>query len=315
MFVSIVIGSFNIRDLNLSNSSKNDERQKRDFPLIADMIIREQFDVVAIQEVNEPKALEKIVYFLNRKKHWLQEWECHASGKAATTNHDPEGYGFIWNKKRIRLLEIPGKSNPTFYNFAGGKNVIRPPYYGRFTTRGGIGGSNCEIRLVNTHIHDASKEIDRIAEFDVLVKQVLPRICDHNELSKSFEMMPAYTFLLGDYNLRLDKGERAEIRIDSITMTDYTKRKRYYKTVQEEKTSLKTINTVNKNSIVSDCYKSNYDHFTYEFDLIRKIKMHEERVEALGKYFGKEKSAQEMLRLYREKVSDHVPIKMTIDLK
>ena len=39
------------------------------------------------------------------------------------------------------------------------------------------------------------------------------------------------------------------------------------------------------------------------------------RIEALGKYFGKEKSAQEMLRLYREKVSDHVPIKMTVDLK
>lgn len=313
--VSIIIGSFNIRDLNFSNVNKDGEIQKRDFPLIADMIIKEGFDVVAIQEVNSPMALERIVFFLNKKKNLLHEWECDASGKAATTNNDPEGYGFIWNKKRIRLMEIPGKNNPAFYNCAGGKNVIRPPYYGRFTTRGLPGGSNCEIRLVNTHIHDASKELERIAEFDVLVKQVLPRICDHNELPILNEMMPAYTFMLGDYNLRLDKGERAEIRIESITPTTYTKRKRYFKTVQEEKTSLKTVKTVDAQSDLGDCYKSNYDHFTYELDLIRKLKLHEERIEALGKYFGKEKSAQNMLRLYREKVSDHVPIKMTVDLK
>lgn len=168
---------------------------------------------------------------------------------------------------------------------------------------------------MNTHIYNASSELDRIAEFNVLIKQVLPRICDHNELPILNEMMPAYTFLLGDYNLRLDKGERAEIRIESITPTIYTKRKRYFKTVQEEKTSLKTVKTIDKNSDLCDCYRSNYDHFTYEFDLIRKLKLHEERIEALGRYFGKEKSVQEMLRLYREKVSDHVPIKMTVDLK
>ncbi len=313
--MSIVIGSFNIRDLNFSNENKDGEIQKRDFPLIADMIIKERFDIVAVQEVNSPMALERIIFYLNKKKNLLHEWECDASGKAATTNNDPEGYGFIWNKRRIRLMEIPGKNNPAFYNCAGGKNVIRPPYYGRFTTRGLPGGTNCEIRLVNTHIHDASRELERIAEFDVLVKQVLPRICDHNELSVLNEMMPAYTFLLGDYNLRLDKGERAEVRIESITPTIYTKRKRYFKTVQEEKTSLKTVRTIDENTELRDCYKSNYDHFTYEYDLIRKLKLYEERVEALGKYFGKEKSAKEILQLYREKISDHVPIKMTVDLK
>ena len=66
--VSIVIGSFNIRDLNFSNENKDGEIQKRDFPLIADMIIKEGFDVVAIQEVNSPMALERIVFFLNKKK-------------------------------------------------------------------------------------------------------------------------------------------------------------------------------------------------------------------------------------------------------
>lgn len=315
MIVSIIIGSFNIQDLNFSNEGDDGEIRKRDFPLIADMIIKENFDIVAVQEVNAPVALERIAFYLNKKKDLLHEWECDASGKAATTNNDPEGYGFIWNKKRIRLMEIPRKKNPDFYRNAGAKNVIRPPYYGRFTTRGMPGGSNCEIRLVNTHIHDAVSELERIAEFDILVKQVLPRICDHNELSVNEEMMPAYTFLLGDYNLRLDKGEKAEIRIESITTTEYTKRKRYFKTVQEEKTTLRTLKTIDENSELRDCYKSNYDHFTYELDLIKKLKLHEERVEALGKYFGQEESAREMVRLYREKVSDHVPIKMTVDLK
>lgn len=113
--MSIVIGSFNIRDLNFSNENGG-EIQKRDFPLIADMIIKESFDIVAIQEVNSPMALERIVFFLNKKKDFLHEWEGDASGKAATSNNDPEGYGFIWNKKRIRLMEIPRKSNPSFYN-------------------------------------------------------------------------------------------------------------------------------------------------------------------------------------------------------
>ena len=64
--MSIIIGSFNIRDLNFSNENKDGEIQKRDFPLIADMIIKEGFDVVAIQEVNSPMALERIVFFLNK---------------------------------------------------------------------------------------------------------------------------------------------------------------------------------------------------------------------------------------------------------
>ncbi len=307
-----LIGSFNIRDFNFANKSKDGEEEKRDFQKIADIIINEGFDIVAVQEVNSENAIKYLTTVLNRRKNLLQEWTYDFSGKAATTINDPEGYGFIWNIKRLRLLELQGKNNPTYYNCAGGKGILRPPYYGRFTARQMLGGSNFEIRIVNVHIQDSSDERERIEEFNVLVKQVLPRICDHQGLSVKGEMMPAYTFLAGDYNLRLDKGDRAVIRIESITHTNYTGRNRYFKTVQEKKTSLKKANL---QETIEECYANNYDHFTYEMDLIRKLRINEDRVETLSRYFQNEGSPGQMLEAYRKKVSDHVPVKMSIDLK
>lgn len=310
---SYIIGSFNIRDFNLSNQSADGERIARDFRKIADIIIREKFDVVAIQEVNAELPIEYLVKnFLNRYKNIETEWGYIYSGQASRVSKDPEGYAFIWNEKRLRLLGVPKNNNPRFYDNAGGTSLLRPPYYARFTARGISGGSNFELRLLNVHIRDAISETDRIKEFDTLVKQILPRCCDHQEVSVDGEIMPAYTFLLGDYNLRLDKGPRAQVRIDSITSSSYTGKKRYYKTVQEEPTSLRHVS---EQQTIAECYANNYDHFTYEYGLIKKLKMSESRVEALGKYFSSERVPANMLQLYRQKVSDHVPIKMIIDFK
>ena len=66
---------------------------------------------------------------------------------------------------------------------------------------------------------------------------------------------------------------------------------------------------------IEECYANNYDHFTYELDLIKKLKLNPERIETLGKYSSEETSAGDKLKAYRTKVSDHVPIKLSIDLK
>ena len=58
-----------------------------------------------------------------------------------------------------------------------------------------------------------------------------------------------------------------------------------------------------------------YDHFTYETDLNRKMIIIPERVEVLGKYFANTGNASQKLEMYRNTISDHVPIKLTIDLK
>ena len=307
-----VIGSFNIRDFNYSNQSLDGEKIARDFEKIAQIINKEDFAVVGIQEVNAESPVRHLTHILNMNKSIMQEWEYVYSGQASKEVSDPEGYAFIWNAKKLRLLNVPRNNNPRFYENAGGVTLLRPPYYARFTARGLIGGTNFELRLLNVHIRDAISEIDRIKEFDILVKQVLPRCCDHTEMSIDNEVMPANTFMLGDYNLRLDKGPRAQIRIESITDTNYTGKRRYYKSVQEEPTSLRQVA---EQQCIGDCYANNYDHFTYEYDLIKKLTLHEERVEALGAYFSSEKEPSKMLQSYRTKISDHVPIKMNVGLK
>lgn len=306
--MSYHIGSFNIRDFNYSNQTQDGETLNRDFSKIAEIIIKEGFDVVGIQEVNSESPIRHLTQILNQHKNLLREYQYSFGADMPTHSKDPERYGFIWNIKRLRLLK-----DPTYYTNAGGVTLQRPPYYARFTARGMLGGSNFELRLVNVHILDSKREAERIDEFDILVKQVLPRICDHQSLPNSLEMMPAYTFLLGDYNICLNKGPRAEIKIDSITGTNYTGKKRYFKTVQEMPTSLRMVNN---QQTVEDCYANNYDHFSYEMDLISKLKISNvSRVDALNKYFSSEKTPVEKLDGYRKKVSDHVPISMDIDLK
>lgn len=312
--MSYHIGSFNIRDFNYSNTSKNGEEIERDFNKIAEIIINEDFDVVAIQEVNAESPLKHLTGVLNRKhKRFDREYSYAYGGDMPTRSKDPERYGFIWNNKRLRLLEIPRKKNPSYYQNAGGITLQRPPYYARFTARGMYGGTNFELRLVNVHILDSKYEPDRIAEFDILVKQVLPRICDHQELSADMEMMPSYTFLLGDYNICLNKGPKAVFRIDQITPTNYTGRHRDFVTVQEDSTSLRQVK---EQTDIESCYANNYDHFTYEMNLQNRLKISEaRRVEALSKYFPDENEPAMKLQKYREKVSDHVPIQIHIDLK
>lgn len=306
------IGSFNIRDFNCPRNNSPSNTNGRDFGKIAEIIIRENFDVVAIQEVNDERALVRLTDILNRNRNFLREYAFSYGGDMHTQSKDPERYGFIWNTKRLRLMEFPRTDNPAYYYCAGGVNLQRPPYYARFTARGMRGGTNFELRLVNVHILDAPTVGEKMEEFNVLVKQVLPRICDHQQLSIFGEMMPVYTILLGDYNLVLSKSDKTQINI-SLIHTSYTGRRRTFKTVQEQATSLRLPNN---QETMEECYANNFDHFTYEYDLIRKLKFsNPQRVNALEKYFSKQHNPSEKLRAYREKVSDHVPISMDIDLK
>ncbi len=308
------IGSFNIRDFNFSSQASDGEEMKRDFKKIADIIIKENFDIVAIQEVNAEIAIKYLTSILNSYKTSRREYAYSFGADMPTHSKDPERYGFIWNMKRLRLMEFPYKKNPTYYTNAQGVQLLRPPYYGRFTARGMQGGSNFELRIINVHIKDATSEAERIEEFNILVKQVLPRICDHQELSIHNEVMPAYTVLLGDYNLVLNKGPKATLKIDPITTTNYTGRQRSYRTLQEEKTSLRKPNLYITQRTVEECYANNYDHFTCEEDLVSKLKLKVSRVDALTQYI-EEIEPVEKLTAYRKKVSDHVPIKMVVNLK
>lgn len=314
--MSYHIGSFNLRDFNFANMSSDgtQEKLKRNFEKIAKIIIEEKFDVVALQEINAPLPLKDLTRILNTYKTPMREFDFRFGTDMPQQlgSKDPERYGFIWNSKRLRLIKPRRGVNPGYYQNAGALGLIRPPYYARFTARGMLGGANFELRIVNTHIRDASREEDRIKEFNVLVKQVLPRICDHQEISEDGEIMPAYTFLMGDYNLALNKSERSIYKIETVTTTNYTGKNREYRTVQEKATTLKMPN--NQGSI-EECYANNFDHFTYEVDLDTKLVLIPQRIEPLDKYYSGTAEPADKLKEYRAEVSDHVPIKLTVDFK
>lgn len=321
--MSYIIGSFNLRDFNFANKSSDGDNEtiNRDFKKIAQIIIEEKMDVVALQEVNSEFALKYLTQILNASKTPFREFESIFGTSMPTKTRDPERYGFIWNAKRLCLLKTKRNNNPSYYKNAGAignsdttqkQGLIRPPYYARFTARGKLGGSNFELRLINTHILGSGSEKDRIREFDILVKRILPRICDHQEISFNGNVMPAYTFLLGDYNLELNKSERSIHKIETITETNYTGKKRSYITTQDKAT---TLRKPNQQQTVEDCYANNYDHFTYEIDLPQKLKLIPQRVEVLSKYFPEVSGVVDKLGAYRMKVSDHVPIKLIVDLK
>ena len=313
IIIMYCIGSFNLRDFNYSNYSSDDgEKLSRDFELIAKIIMSEKFDVIALQEINAESPLGYLTKILNYYKNPFVEYQYafESDMPFQEGRKDPERYGFIWNSKRLRLLELKNKKNPRYYENAGSFNLLRPPYYARFTARGRLGGSNFELRLVNTHIH-AGGEKEKIDEFNILVKQILPRICDHQELSLNNECMPSYTFLMGDYNLVLNKSEFSIYRIEKITTTNYTGAYKKFFTVQDEKTSLKMANGQGR---IEECYSNDYDHFTYETELEDKLAIIPQRVEALSKYMSEFDSIEEKLGGYRKKVSDHVPIKLILDI-
>lgn len=309
--MSYYIGSFNLRDFNFSNQSTDNsgEKLKRNFEKIAQIIVKEKFDVVALQEINAELPLKHLTEIINRTSSFCK-YDFRFGAEMPTCNKDPERYGFIWNTKRLRLIKPRRGKNPGYYENAGVLGLIRPPYYARFTNRGMLGGSNMELRLINTHIRADARE--GFKEFNILVKQALPGICDHQEITEDGEILQPYTFLLGDYNLELNKSERAIYKIETITATKYTGKGREFKTVQEKPTSLRMPE---EQSCIEECYANNYDHFTYESDLDQKLVLTPQRIEALSKYYAELSEAADKLEAYRTEVSDHVPIGLHIDLK
>lgn len=303
-----VIGSFNA--CNLSEG-----RVTREFEtLIYKMIRNEGIDLLAMQEVlSEGKPLNNIMRLIGNDwdKVWLK----------ISNDSRGEGYAFIWNKQRLKKVDTILKDGqkriyePRIFNQykinrnAGQKDLIRNPLYGRFTPRD-LGGGNFEIRLICTHIRykgpkgeaDPSHVKMRQNELDVLTKALYPKLEDRIY----GDMMPAYTILLGDYNLNLNRGwtKSPYITEPVVILKDGTNEKKII-TVQDQLTTLKQSQKDNSD-MRERGYASNYDHFSYDEIRLGTINPRYCRVNIVGKksygrYFND-------FDTYRKEISDHIPI-------
>lgn len=152
--------------------------------------------------------------------------------------------------------------------------LLRNPLYGRFVDKE---NPNFEIRLINTHIvfsaskhkdgenapnnYTASDVIRRKNEFNILSRAIYPKVANKDmdfwisERGWSLvdeKYLPAFTILMGDYNLnlllgtpRLDKDQR-DFKISPVT--ENNKKEKDKNTVQGERATLKANKSLTENN-------------------------------------------------------------------
>ena len=307
---------FRFASFNMMNMSEA-ALTKRDFSSIAEIIQKEKFDVVAFQEIlSQGKSLDYLV------KHSLPGWEIRwaepreSSDPTKTKDKRGEGYAFAWNTRRLQLASSATNTGKRIYepriiNEALRYDVsffARIPYYARFVP---VNGGFFEFRLVNVHLHFGNNTLSEIEkrqnEYNSLIQDIYPEISTERRYGNNME---AYTIVMGDYNLNLNKprGE-AEKRIDHNT---YIKEpcqnigNQIIETVQDELTTLKTGNAKERTSQGESTrgYAQNYDHFSFDTCIFIKegIEYKANRIDAVRQYYNDD------FDLYRAKISDHIPI-------
>lgn len=312
------IGSFNM--LNWGFSSK------KDFEKIAEIIIEEKLDVVALQEIlSEGKGISRMQEELAQcVKYNLYDWDfCPHKGESAvpktmSKDHRGEGYAYLWNKNRFKLLEYSKMGeirifDPRIIN-SKSKDVnvdcsffARTPYYIRLQP---LYGGFFELRLVNVHIyHGKDNSISTInkrkKEFDTIVQSIYPEISQ----KRYGQNRVAYTIAMGDYNLNIFSPivQAKNACLSEVFTYSDGKKTAQILTVQDQLTTLKNSDSEN-DSDNRVRLANNYDHFTYSPELSMFNKVSCETIDAVNKYCGGDFS------YYRKNISDHLPILLSVDI-
>lgn len=284
----------------------------KDIDTIAKIIKEERFDIVALQEVKGNSALNRLLS------------TSLLSGYSGVADDGyVNDYAFLWNTSRVCLAHteeanVSRTYQPRIYKQyrvdrkSGQKDLVRDPYFARFFPIGG-GAPFIEIRIINTHIRyskgqsgnaEDSLSLGAIAmrknEFDVLTKAIYAKEAD----KRYGNNRPAYTILLGDYNLNIrSSGAGSPYLEECFEISDAGNIKRIL-TTQCELTTLK-----NPEGEQASGYSSNYDHFTYDAERFDGVSVKCSRVDSVGQYCGGD------FKRHRWKISDHVPVLMKLDLK
>lgn len=312
--VDIRIGSLNCLNFGLGSSGK------KDIDLMRRIILEEKFDIVALQEMKGPLALAQLMNKLPNYWNGVSESEVN-------------DYAYIWNTKRVELAHTKLDNGqirvfkPHIYKqykldkSKGELPIKREPFYARFFTV--IPGlPRFEIRVINTHIrfskgNDGKENVVQIGEkalrkneFGVLVNSIYSRISDkcYGKQDGEGSAITAYTVLLGDYNLNLPSSGVGAPYVDEIYTVNCGKRDdKSVVTLQSERTTLKKVSETEDND--QTVYASNYDHFSFDKNRFNGTKYSVERIDSVTKYCDNNPEK------HTEKISDHVPIKMTLSIK
>ena len=313
-------GSFNMNNMGMSAMTG------RDFDRIAEIIKRENLDVVALQEIlSEGKALEKLLE--DRVKYCLKDWNvCWAkppesSDIQKTKDNRGEGYAYLWNTKRLKFASSSTAKGERGYNPRTINEALRydctmfarTPYYARFVP---VNGGFFEFRLINVHLHFGNNTIAQIEkrreEYDYLIDTVYPSISKERRYGNN---RPAYTIVMGDYNLNLIMPagtSRGDTKNRTIIEGKKTVGDQRIITVQYELTTLKRPD---KDETVDDDnpnrgYSQNYDHFSFDIGLLERDGIGYEcnRIDAVRKYCNDD------FELYHKEISDHIPIVLELSI-
>ena len=316
------IGSFNVQNWSLGSS--------KDFEVIANIIKRENLDVVAFQEIlSEGAGLRRLLE--QCVKYQLNNWEMCWGYPNEPSDYEKqqemikkdrrrEGYAYIWNASKFKLAEtsVLGKKRiftPRIVNAEDGKDApnlsrsffARTPYYIRLHP---CNGTFFELRLINIHIfHGNNNSLANIAkrkeEFEKLVCEVLPAI----DQRRFGNFRDTYTIAMGDYNLNILRPEypsqdKNAFLHEIMVASEYGNARII--TVQDKLTSLKDPdNTEVVGTESKDIGKNNYDHFSYRANAFANISWNV--IEAVDKYCDGD------LSVYRKTISDHLPIMIKFD--
>lgn len=199
----------------------------------------------------------------------------------STPPSEKYGRAYVWNADRLKPIKAPFLRTD-YHTDNGHIRLKREPYYARFTPDG-LGGPAIEIRLVNLHLEPIDKNIAGL-EYLTLAEEIHPKFSRYIETEDAF-YLPAYTLSMGDYNLTSRKLDTFLFNNNFITVQTYP-------TTISNKYDSYTMN--------------DYDHFSYDRGNLEGFGISVDRVDAVSKYFNNDYS------LYRDCVSDHIPIKITL---
>lgn len=304
--MSYSIISFNLRNIYAS-------AMDRDWRAVAEILRTERADIVAVQEVFSEFPIKHLCRQMN--VGFLSDWRYRMVSRETCRNGRGEGYAILWNARRVNLSPkekimpdgsrtIVGWHEPEIRS-AWSRSLVRPPCVARFIPVGWC-VPFIELRLIATHIifredayshahgNDLTDMQMRKEEYRALSERLFPRV-EKDRLQGNFR--PAYTFILGDYNLGIEDCAA----IDAFPKSEV----RFMKTRQ----ILGSTIYPGKDDKDPGGYTDNdYDHVSYsdrEHPYVQIV----ERIPAPDKYYDGN------FKKYQKRLSDHVPIKMLFDVR